>query len=355
MLHEMNNILNSIYNIFVSIFHIIHIRLYKFWHILLTLIYFYIYRQGQFTSGIQLLCCINHNKTDGKIYLKTGRDLLTNRMYSGLVSKIRVKFAKDGQRSRRCRVILTSSSVNLTVTLCRLAPAAIMALFIISVFALPASATNHFTQPAGKVNTFAPDTPTFNSIVPNSGSQGQVLTVTISGWYMNDATAVIFSSTSITAGTPVSTQLNQTTCTVTIAGTAAPWARNITVNAFGGTVTCNNCFTVNRAQTPVTVTANVANRSTVNGSTRLTMYVNGQEEASQGITVNSGGNTLVTFTVTRNEPGTYTDYVGGTNAGSFVVDEFSDPNLILFISIAFIAAAFVAGLLLVTRRRQPGQ
>jgi hypothetical protein len=98
----------------------------------------------------------------------------------------------------------------------------------------------------------------------------------------------------------------------------------------------------------------VANTGAVNGSTRLTLYVNGQEESSQGVTVSSGSNMPITFTVSRNEPGTYTVYVGGTQAGSFVVDEFADTNMILYISGVLILFAFVTGLLFILRRRQPG-
>jgi hypothetical protein len=104
--------------------------------------------------------------------------------------------------------------------------------------------------------------------------------------------------------------------------------------------------------TPVTVTADVVNTGMVNGSSSIKVYVNGQEESSQGVTVNSGSNTPLTFTVSRNEPGTYTVYVGGTNAGSFVVDQFADPNLIPIISGALIVFAFVIGLIYITRRRQ---
>jgi hypothetical protein len=103
--------------------------------------------------------------------------------------------------------------------------------------------------------------------------------------------------------------------------------------------------------TPVTVTANVINTGTVNGSSSIKVYVNGQEESSQGVTVSSGSNTPLTFTVSRNDPGNYTVYVGGTNAGSFTVDQFADPNIILFISGALIFFAFVIGIIYVTRRR----
>ncbi|MCX5997737.1 MAG: phosphatidylserine decarboxylase [Chloroflexi bacterium] len=105
---------------------------------------------------------------------------------------------------------------------------------------------------------------------------------------------------------------------------------------------------------PVTVTADITNKGTVNGSKKITLYINGQIETTQGVTVNSGSNTPITFTVSRNEPGTYTVYVGGTNAGSFTVDQFADPNIILYISGALLIFAFVIGLLFILRRRQPG-
>jgi hypothetical protein len=106
--------------------------------------------------------------------------------------------------------------------------------------------------------------------------------------------------------------------------------------------------------TPITVTADVANTGTVNGSSSIKVYVNGELENSQGITVNSGSSTPVTFTVSRNEPGTYSVYVGGAQAGSFTVDQFADPNIILYVSCALLVFAFVIGTLFILRRRQPG-
>ncbi len=103
--------------------------------------------------------------------------------------------------------------------------------------------------------------------------------------------------------------------------------------------------------TPVTVTADVANTGTSNGTTSIKVYVNGQEESSQGVTVSSGGSTPLTFTVSRNEPGTYTVYVGGTNAGSFTVDWLADSNIII-ISVIAILFAFAIGVIYMTRRKQ---
>jgi hypothetical protein len=104
--------------------------------------------------------------------------------------------------------------------------------------------------------------------------------------------------------------------------------------------------------TPVTVTANIANRGTVNGSIRIKLYVNGEEDSSQGITVESGGNRPVYFTVSRSQPGTYSVYIGGTQAGSFTVDDAIDPNMILFISCTLIAFSLILGIVYILRRRE---
>jgi hypothetical protein len=103
--------------------------------------------------------------------------------------------------------------------------------------------------------------------------------------------------------------------------------------------------------TPVTIIADIANRGTVNGTMRIKLYVNGEEDASQGVTVESGGSRPVYFTVSRNEPGTYAVYVGGTQAGSFTVDDAIDSNMILFISCSLIAISLILGIVYVLRRR----
>ena len=368
----------------------------------------------------------------------------------------------------------------------KLVPAALLVFVLTGMIILPASAADNVLSNSPRAANFAPGSPTFSSISPSSGLQGQTITCTIIGWFQHTATAIVFSGSGITAGTPSAPGWNycvftvaisptaaaglrnitetfsgyspltsnnvftviaapptitsitpnsarvgqtldvviqgtnfngtvtvavsggdvrvnsvtvnsstQLTINITIPGDSMPSERNVTVNAFGGSTTFARGFTVLPGQgvvntgspggssnagaigtqapvsltnivtssaslsagkvapgTPVTVTANVQNRSAVNGTTKLTLYVNGQEEASQGLIVNSGSSTPVTFTVTRNEPGTYTVYVGGTSAGSFVVDEFSDPNLMLYVSIAFVSIASLAGMFLLTRRRQ---
>jgi hypothetical protein len=105
---------------------------------------------------------------------------------------------------------------------------------------------------------------------------------------------------------------------------------------------------------PVTIIASVVNKGTGNGTANIRVYVNGQEEVSKGVAVSSGSIVIVTFTVSRNEPGTYSVYVGGVSAGSFTVDEMANPNIILYISIALIFIALVVGMAIMLRRKQTG-
>ena len=58
----------------------------------------------------------------------------------------------------------------------------------------------------------------------------------------------------------------------------------------------------------------VANRGAADGSMRLKLYVNSQEEASQAVTVPKGSSMPFKFTVVKDGPGTYTVYVGGNNS-----------------------------------------
>jgi hypothetical protein len=102
---------------------------------------------------------------------------------------------------------------------------------------------------------------------------------------------------------------------------------------------------------PITVTAYVANKGTANGSSQIKLYVNGQEEAHQGVTLPSGSNTPIKFIVSRDEPGTYSVYVGSIAAGSFEVDGFADPNLILYISGALLLFALAGGVIFMATRK----
>lgn len=104
--------------------------------------------------------------------------------------------------------------------------------------------------------------------------------------------------------------------------------------------------------TPVKVTAMVANRGTVNGSTRITLYVNGQEENTFGVAVNSGSTAPVQFSVSRDRPGSYSVYVSGTAAGSFTVEEIIDPNLVLMLSSALVFTALMLCVIYIRRKQR---
>jgi len=104
--------------------------------------------------------------------------------------------------------------------------------------------------------------------------------------------------------------------------------------------------------TPVTVTADIINKSAVNGNKKVTLYVNGQVETTQGITVNSGGSSKLTFNVSRSEPGDYDVYVDGVPAGSFKVEMVTGPDSVLIFSAVLVALAFLIGMAMLWRRQQ---
>jgi hypothetical protein len=103
---------------------------------------------------------------------------------------------------------------------------------------------------------------------------------------------------------------------------------------------------------PVTVTATVTNKGTADGSMKLKLLVNSREAASQTVTVPKGSSVPVKFTVIKDEPGTYTVYVEGITAGSFTVNDWVNPDKILFISSGLLFCALLIGIYMVWRRRR---
>ena len=103
---------------------------------------------------------------------------------------------------------------------------------------------------------------------------------------------------------------------------------------------------------PVTVNATLANKGAVNGSMAVKLYVNGSEEASRSVMVESGKTVPLQFTVVRNEPGVYAVHVGGVNAGSFVIDAAAGSDVILYFSVTLILFALVLGILYIRRSRR---
>jgi len=244
---------------------------------------------------------------------------------------------------------------------------------------------------------------TVTAVNPASGMQGQCpMTVIITGTNFNGATAISF-GTGITVSRFTVNSATRITATICITSDAALGAHDVAVTTHGGPGMLRNSFTVNASPlnrqigtgaptshgsfvgsqgtygysppvtlpaivvqsaslsaktvtpgTPVTVTANIANKSTVNGNKKVTLYVNGQVEAEQGVSVNSGGSSRLTFNVSRNEPGDYNVYVDGVLAGNFKVELFRESDAILIFSTTLVALAFLLGMVILWRRKTAG-
>lgn len=229
---------------------------------------------------------------------------------------------------------------------------------------------------------------------PASGMQGQCpMTVVITGTNLSGTTSVSFGPGITVISFTVNSD-TQITATICIDANAAPGARNVSVTTPAGTWTGTALFTVVSQSigtgshgssltgsvslsppvtnpiiltssaslsaksvapgTPVTVTADITNKSAVNGSKKVTLYVNGQVESTQGVTVNSGGSTKLTFNVSRSEPGDYSVYVDGIPAGSFKVELFRESDGILILSATLVALAFLIGIVMLWRRQRTG-
>jgi hypothetical protein len=104
--------------------------------------------------------------------------------------------------------------------------------------------------------------------------------------------------------------------------------------------------------TTVTVSSTMVNKSTVNGTSTVKLYVNGQLDSSRGVSVNSGNTVPVIFEISRSEPGTYNVYVNSTPAGSFTVEDYAGPNIILFASCILIFGTLIIGSIYIWRRKQ---
>ena len=234
--------------------------------------------------------------------------------------------------------------------------------------------------------------PAITDVNPASGTQGQCpMTVVLTGTNLSGVTSVSF-GTGITVTSFTVNSNTQITVTICIDANATPGDRNVSVTTPAGTWT--GLFTVvsqsigsgshNSSMTgfvslsppvtnpviltsgaslsaksvapgtPVMVTADVINKSAVNGSKKVTLYVNGQVESTQGVTVNRGGSTKLSFNVSRNEPGDYNVYVDGVPAGSFKVELFRESDGILIFSAVLVALAFVLGMVMLWRRQRTG-
>jgi len=101
----------------------------------------------------------------------------------------------------------------------------------------------------------------------------------------------------------------------------------------------------------VDITASVTNKGNSNGTSKVTLYINGQEAESKGISLTSGESTQVYFSVSRNDPGTYSVYVNGVPAGNLTVDLFTNNDALIYGVIALFTIGIVGVLYLVFKRR----
>jgi hypothetical protein len=101
----------------------------------------------------------------------------------------------------------------------------------------------------------------------------------------------------------------------------------------------------------VNVAATATNKGGSNGTARITLYVNGQEAGSKGISLASGQTAPVDFSISQNEPGTYSVNVNGVSAGSFVVDTFSGNAILIYGILALFIVGIIGVLYLVVKRR----
>jgi len=101
----------------------------------------------------------------------------------------------------------------------------------------------------------------------------------------------------------------------------------------------------------VDVTATITNKGGSNGASKVTLYINGQEAESKGITLSSGESTQVHFSVSQNDPGTYSVYVNGVPAGNMTVDLFTNNDILIYSVIALFTIGIIGVLYLVVRRR----
>ncbi|MFC1983148.1 lamin tail domain-containing protein, partial [Chloroflexota bacterium] len=127
--------------------------------------------------------------------------------------------------------------------------------------------------------------PTVNSVTPNSGNQGQTLSIIINGTDFTGATAVSF-GTGMTVNSFIVNSDNLITTDVTIAEGAITGLRNVSVTTTSGTGTLNSGFTVEEAEQ---VTSPFSGTVTINGvaapiDTYIEIYVGVELEVATATT-----------------------------------------------------------------------
>ena len=104
---------------------------------------------------------------------------------------------------------------------------------------------------------------------------------------------------------------------------------------------------------PVTISINIANTGGTSGSHTVTLYINGNAEQSQTVSLSPGSTQNVVFTVTRATAGTYNVVVEG-QSGQFVVLAGGAGGLGTggIIAIVVMVIALIVGLIFLRRSRE---
>ncbi len=81
----------------------------------------------------------------------------------------------------------------------------------------------------------------------------------------------------------------------------------------------------------VRLTARIANTGTANGQAAIKIYVNGDEEQQQAVSVDGGKVLPMQFSIQRNEPGTYKVFINNVNAGTFTVEDTASRDMLIYL------------------------
>jgi len=101
----------------------------------------------------------------------------------------------------------------------------------------------------------------------------------------------------------------------------------------------------------VDVSATISNKGGSSGTSKVTLFINGSEEESKGVTLASGESATVHFSVSRSDPGTYIVNVNNIPAGSFTVDQFKNNDALIYGVIALFIIGIAGILYLLIRKR----
>jgi mucin-19 len=176
----------------------------------------------------------------------------------------------------------TTTSIALSITITGTAATGARDVTVALPGGLTATLTGGFT-----VTSAAPITPALTGINPSTGTQGQVVAVTLDGTnFVPDATTVNLSGTRITASNINVKSPTSITADFTIAGDASTGARSVSVTTAGGTSNTAT-FTV-AAASVITVTGQSQSAGAVAGGQRV--IFTGTNFTSSQVGITFGGN-----------------------------------------------------------------